>query len=169
MITSRQLLKITEKYLDSRKEGNTLIRFYENPDSSDIQALYQEIKQPDKKVRYIVDGNQKKVYVWDAWLMIHADASSKFLGRSLIKYPYGFHGEAVVSGNKIIYKSGLEEIDYQMNGVKLGQYVKPYVVSQMKEFFNNMSWDWVDMYIHGVSQEIKNYNKKCFKFIFDEK
>jgi hypothetical protein len=169
LITSKQIIEINEKYLDSRKESGVLISIYENPTSSDIQSLYKSIKQPEKKVRYIIDGNQKRIYVWDAWLMIHADASSKFLGRSLIKYPYGFHGDAIISGNKLIYRSGLEEIDYQMNGVKLGQYVRSYVISQMREFFEKMDWTWVNSYMQGVSQEIKNYNEKCFKFIYDEK
>ena len=77
MITSSQVITISENYLRLAKTHGKTFEIYENPTLSDISHLKSFVLQNyNRKVddlKFIADAKTKKLYVVDAWVTNHND------------------------------------------------------------------------------------------------
>ena len=149
MITSKQIIKISEEYFKPLKTGKDLLAsVFVNPGSSDITKIVMEAKQqklPVTNARIIADARPpQKVYVWNAYSACHCDVRT-LIGISSYssdKYPYLLCGLCdIVSGNKL----------------KLVHW-DDLVMIRDKDFFKKFfryDWTWLERYMQA-SQFIKS-------------
>ena len=67
MITSKHIIEISERYVDTKNFSGTEVVFYVNPTLSDYAKLYKT----GPYIRFIVNNKTKEVYVWDGYLVTH--------------------------------------------------------------------------------------------------
>lgn len=145
MITSKQIINISEKWLKSlnRDYNNASFDIYINPGSSDYSEIYKNSKR--SRVRFIADNNKKEVYVWDAFLAIHPDVAKKLGITPNLYYcsdPNIITGEANVSG-----------------GTAKALTVYPTNPKIIKDV-SKINWSWLSPYIVGIKDAIKEYEDR---------
>lgn len=74
MITSKQILKISEDYYTAKNIAGSYTIVYMNPNATDKKELYSALNNMNaaKRIRAIADTSKQKVYVWDAYNAHHA-------------------------------------------------------------------------------------------------
>lgn len=179
MITSRQILKISEQWIPAHGVRTDV---FENPDSSDIRDLYKSIKESDKFVRFYADAKTQKVYVWNGHEAIHAEVM-KGLGFSgsyqqALDTPYLLIGYGKIQGGRIaLYNqddsirkvSGAIDIlnsyfQWDLSPKAVKSRFGPYITEEktwLLQFFK-YNWSFVDRYISGIGNYI-NTEKKRFQ------
>ena len=178
MITSKQILNLSEDWFKRVKWNNVNVNIYVNPTSSDIVDLYKSIKDKDKQIRFIVNAKAQKIYVWDALAMIHEsvypELGLSFLPGSVPK-PYTMFGYGYISGGKIVaYTSdnfpgtlkrlvdGPVMIDNKRLLDSSIRYVIKHEIDYLSEKFD-YSWAFVDRFISGgLGQYIETQKRRFF-------
>ena len=69
MITSKQILNLSESYVGTKNIRNNDIVVYVNPTLSD----YAKLNRTNPAIRFIIDSKNKKVYAWNGYLATHGD------------------------------------------------------------------------------------------------
>lgn len=155
MITTKQL---QEEWLMLSDYGMVTGDVFVNPTSSDIKELYKINKEHE--VRFIVDNKQKKVFVWDVW-MLHGWVT-RDLGifeRYNSLYPNKMiSGTAKIIGGKLVVKDS-DTITTILR-----------TVSKQKKLYKNdddwnylrdlaaQDWTWAKKYI-DISSYINKINE----------
>jgi hypothetical protein len=145
MITSKQITKITENFLLSKRvhtfNGDRELAIYENPDTSERQDIILSAKKSQKGgsgiyIRFIADAKSKKVYVWDAYEGDHVT------GRNLIGLPSTNQSKTPW----LLYGTGEPISGYKLKFVTWDS--KP-LYSEYKFYFDFLSynWDWLSSYV----------------------
>jgi len=178
VITSKYIIDISEEWSKSaHTPGGGVCDIYENPGSSDVKELYQNIKGSDKLVRYITDARVSKVYVWNASLNIHDSVRREYgLGDSgqPLRTPYVIEGFGKISGSRIVsvsrdlegtiakLKSGLKFLlDWEISKRLDPDVVKNFLshTSYLLERFSGtfkFKWDFLGRHIAGDDVILKN-------------
>lgn len=133
MITSKQIINISEEWLKSVKVGSGLVNVYEDPTSSDYAQIYKDSKR--RLVRFIASNIDKKVYVWDGYLAIH----NEIIGKIGLRNFSDFNDSNFITGEANIEGGALRII-------RLYVYEFP---GEAEE------WKWADKYIKGFSQKLQ--------------
>src|SRR5210317_386283 len=63
--------KLCEKFLDAKLKGGTTVEIFVNPSKRDIKYARDAEGAYSKNIRFIADGNKKKLYIWNAALYLH--------------------------------------------------------------------------------------------------
>jgi hypothetical protein len=141
MITSKRINTLLESYSNIFKIGSKTVMLYENPSSSDFVEMRKVAKEDNRnldQVRFIASYQNKKVYVWDAYLATHYSIREKLGLATDSIVPYIIDGEASVTA------SNVPKV-YQL-----------YKVDKTKPFG---SWAWVDKYVSNCSKEFDRYKR----------
>lgn len=180
MITSKQILKVSEDWVDNIKGYDTQIPLYVNPGSTDKKKMFQAYKISDHFVRFIADGKQQKVYVWDGTQAIHYHAM-RTLGLGdysrVYEYPNILMGYAHLQNGNIIFDAkNKEPVDHLIKSVQsLNSYLLwGFSDKETKQRFGNdiklnynwisnffrYNWSFLDKYISGLGTHINNEKSK---------
>jgi hypothetical protein len=63
---------LCEKFLDAKMRGGKTVEIFVNPSKRDIKYARDAEGAYSKNIRFIADGNTKKMYIWNAALELHA-------------------------------------------------------------------------------------------------
>ena len=159
MITSKQIIHLSERFLTHHTSGWSSVDIFENPDSSDIKELYQSDKN-SHQVRFLADKNEKKVWVWNANSALHGEiarVTGAFDSFNKI-VPVGiFSGYGYIRGGKIIMH-GSDTLDLMLRVVQSDK--RKEMVSE-RDYLNDLlsnNWSWLSRYVDfsGFANKIKS-------------
>lgn len=181
MITSKQIIQLSEDYDKLISIRGQKIPLYSNPTSSDLLELNKSIKNSDKFIRFIADAKARKVYIWDGTLAIHSDVVTS-LGLGNIAYvreqPNFLLGYCSIVSGKLILMNQHDSVEklssiidalfgyYAWNfskpevEIKFGKDIRKSKVWTIAFFMYN--WSFLSLYISGTSQYI-NKEKERFE------
>jgi hypothetical protein len=149
LITSRQIIQISEEWAKSPKIFGKPVNIYVNPGSSDIKDMYKLMtNSSNKEIRFFADAKAQKVFVADAMLIQHQDIE-KAMGYKPIDYGYDvpeyyIEGMGHIGGGRIILHANEDEtsvLDTQ------GKY----------------NWSFLEKYISGITAYLEKIKKKYAK------
>lgn len=149
MITSKQIIFLLESYYDSVNSGGRNIQIFVNPTPDD----YKELNA--KKVRFIADAKNKKIYVWNAYFAIHNAIAYKIGLEPRMEVDL-FSGESDYYSNKLYMKESSRVRNYVKNRNDSSKEQK-----YLTNFFSQ-NWSWLDKYVDGAVQYV-NDNKQKFE------
>lgn len=178
MITSNQIIKLSEDWVTSIKVGNWSCDIYVNPSSSDLKELFQSLKisHNDYKVRYIADAKKQKVYVWNGYLLDHFKACQALrLGDyyNYIALPTTQIGYAVLSSGKLSFydSSPLDTMTDAVFMIRDLKYVRAELAfEKFKKYerfllsFFKINWSFLDKYIPGTVYYIQQQREKYLQY-----
>ena len=155
MITSKQVIDITEKTLKWKQYYGEKVEILENPSSSEVLALF-DIKTPDflREIRLIADADTKKVYVWNAELATHNMVQSDIGYPNLNNKPNLILGMGKLSGGKSI----ITEWDYS----------RFYASKSNLDFLGKLfsyNWSWLSNYISNITSFLATEKDKYQKLV----
>ena len=155
MITSKQVIDITEKTLKWKQYYGEKVEILENPSSSEVLALF-DIKTPDflREIRLIADADTKKVYVWNAELATHNMVQSDIGYPNLNNKPNLILGMGKLSGGKSL----ITEWDYS----------RFYASKSNLDFLGKLfsyNWSWLSSYISNISSFLATEKDKYQKLV----
>lgn len=158
MITSKQIINISEKWVQPVKSWHGRSEVFLNPDSTDIKELYNTNNQ--HIVRFIADNKNKKVYAWDGTTTIHYEvANSIGLGSEYNKL-YNSNllcGTGVIKLGKIQMTDATElELDIYLS--KDISSIKSDTKKYLEDLVDN-NWSWLTPYVNYFDyfKKIKNF------------
>jgi hypothetical protein len=163
MITSKQIIKLSEEYWGAKNVSGTYTIIYDNPTASDLKDLNLTMNTGNSRrvVRFIADRQYKKVYIWDAWNAHHTQMRPVlgFNSDSLSEYPL-MDGYAILSSsNKLnIDDWGDFDTDWMVVNRANPKWSRE-IVPFLKSFFA-ANWSWLDRYIAGSSSFLNNCKQK---------
>lgn len=70
--TPTKIDKLCEKFLDAMQKGGNTVEIFVQPSKRDIKYARDAEGAYSKNIRFIADGNTKKMYIWNAALELHA-------------------------------------------------------------------------------------------------
>ena len=151
MITSRQILNLSEEYFNSTKTDNGYLEVFVNPTPDEFIQATKECKKHtgQGKIRFFAVNQQKKVYIFDAYLGYHAQAApllhlppDAFDSKSpnLIMI-----GTARLDGKSAVM-DGCDVIAVSIRDIKNYAPRSQTWVDYLTRFFAT-NWLWVDKYI----------------------
>lgn len=157
MITSKQIIQMSEAWFASSNTNNRQFDVYINPSSSDYLELN---KNKIKSVRFIVDSSSRKVYISDADNSLHREMLNKIGGSiasDLVNMNYNnfqigkFHltGVAEIQGNKSVMNRS-DVIEYFWRMIDWNKPDSPKTQQGYKNIGQilSMDWLWVNKYVH---------------------
>jgi hypothetical protein len=152
MITSKQIVSVSEEYLLNKNVNGHELVVYLNPTKSEFQTLYKQgMSFGDPDVRFVADAKTQRMYACTAYLARHADIR-KLVGLSPYSQqtPYAIDGYLHVSGNSVKMYSW-EDFQLYLNDMKFKK-----AKDLNKHFATVLSyrWTWLDKYAD------------CSKYIF---
>ena len=155
MITSNQIIQISERLLTRHTSGWSSVDIFENPDSSDIKELYQSDKS--HQVRFLADKDKKKVWVWSINHALHGEVS-RVTGvyNSFNKIvPVGiFSGYGYIQGGKTVMENS-DTLDLMLRVVKAD---KRKEMKSERDYLTDLlsdNWTWLSRYV-----DFSNFAKK---------
>ena len=163
MITSNQILKISEELLTSVPSNfkkDEPIDIYTNPSSSDITKLR---KLTTNYVRFIADANNKTLYVWNGESALHSQVAKHLnLLRRIESLPDNtLVGTADINGNRLVSRTS-DSIYQMLSNLKVYKTEIPgnsYAVKQL-EYLKTVSnkFNWVSRYL-DISEIVNMINR----------
>jgi hypothetical protein len=129
LIKSSQIL---EEYHSLYKDRYVSVPIFLNPNRFDFKEI-------GDNVRFIADARTKKLYAWDASVIIHCKVA-EFLGLEKISSPAVFWGYAVSHNNRYVVVSS-DELSSRVNIYDLK------VSHRFIDDFFDQDWSWVNKYI----------------------
>ena len=160
MITSKEILKISEEFYKDGKIYGSLVTVYVNPTSSDISKMIIHAKEHNRdifEVRFIADAKNKKVYAADSYDIIHDDMYT-VLGFER-NSSFMLDGIAKLNGNTLVMHSWDKFLRSYISSPK-------YII-WFKDAFN-YNWSFADKYVKGCSNYVAN-DKKRFEELLKER
>jgi hypothetical protein len=161
MITSKQILNISDEYFGAKNVAGSYTIIYDNPTTSDLKELNQNINPSNfqKTVRFIADYNTKKVYIWDAFNAHHMQMRPVLGYNSDSLYDNALiDGYANLSGNKL-------PIDYwgDFDAWMVVNKANPKWIADIVPFLKRLftlNWSWLDKYVSGTSLFLNDCKQK---------
>lgn len=136
MITSNKILKLSEEYLNTFKILKQPAVVYINPTQDEINKLIAPQSRGGRswplgtgEIRFIADGDRKKVYAWDSGLGLHSDLLKNL---------------NISFSSKLIMGTAYSRVGQKpkMNGWESFSIKKFYVPTF------SMNWNWLEKYIN---------------------
>jgi hypothetical protein len=155
MITSKQIIKISEKYVDYISSSWATTPIFINPTSSDFKELYQN--DTSHRVRFIIDNLSKTVYTWSAYHVLHGTVAQKYnlMNRYKNSDPNLIMGVGDLKGGKV-YMTGSDSLESNIFSIKQNLFkdkTKQFLIELI-----NINWSWVNKYVDlsYIINQIKN-------------
>jgi hypothetical protein len=146
VITSKQILLLSERYADTFNVNSKIVELIVNPQSSsELKSLFTD------RFRFIARKSTKLVYFWNANFAVHYEIKH----RLQLDDEVTFDGQVKFSGQGIPSMIQSDMIEFFVSHISTNvNYIKPF-----KEIFNS-DWRWLDSYISGASNYIEMWHKK---------
>jgi len=129
----QQIDAVLEKFIHGFSRGGKIVEVFVNPSKRDIKSARDAEGSYSKNLRFIADGNTKKVYAWNAALCLHADMLTELQNEGFInKSTKLYHDPDVTSGEW----NSSDEIELYYN-VRWGP-------EEMGNVILDGDWSWVD-------------------------
>jgi len=143
LITSRQIIQVSETYVTAKKVPDGYLQVFSNPTSTELSSITKD----KKEIRFIADSKAKKVYVFDSYLATHENVSDLI---NLRRDDFDlFFGYAKVSGGKATFDRS-HDFKIVLNNVSRNDTYGDHARNFLKIFFNkDQKWEWLDRYISG--------------------
>lgn len=155
MITSKRILQLVEDYFDSKNVAGQLVTVFENPAKSEFRELERESRKSGggNILRFIADGNSKKMYVWDAYNARHVDV------RKMLNLPPNFEDTpSILDGYLEVSGGSAKMFAWEDIQFYLAMY-KNKKSKKLDSYFSKVfmyRWTWMDKYAD------------CSRFIFNQ-
>jgi hypothetical protein len=151
IIPNTKIDNICEKFLDALRSGRRTVEIFVNASKRDIKNVRDAEGSYSKNIRFIADGNSKKIYCWNAGLYLH-DSMLRWLKEN------GYIGNNVKLYNDPDVTSGewnsRDEIELFYN-VNWGP-------AEMGNVIMDGDWAWVG------KTGFKDFERKLMKTVYDE-
>ena len=158
MITSKRIIEISEEYNTRKNISGKDVVVYKNPTVDDLKEIQKlSVLQDMPEVRFVINRNDKGVYIWDSYLanhdqvygVLHLDWFHRDTDLNIL------FGHAYIKGNRLVPSSSdLRGIFYYVIG---WIYSKKDVEQNSKKLDTFFSYDWsfADRYIVGFNSYLK--------------
>lgn len=165
MITSNQIIKLSEEWLMSAKGTYSpdLVNIYVNPTSSDYLELRKEKVQ---FLRFIADNRNKKIYVANAIHILHDDMVRNIGGFTGLKTDYTnfslwlLAGNASLSGNTSdMTRSDMIQHLWQFSSDTNNSISERKKVRDILNKILATDWSWCDRYVK-VTNWLSQFKKR---------
>lgn len=155
MITSNQIISITENYVDLVSVDGTSykVEVYVNPTNRELYQLNKQI--PSHILRFSADVANKKVYVWDGMKLLHGESSykigiyDKYQVKSYFNYKL-FMGLASISGGKAKVTRGADTLQFLLDSHKANKDINKPEFKEAKDYFTWLvsgAFNWMVPYV----------------------
>ena len=158
MITSKQIIEISEEYNTRKNISGKDVVVYKNPTVDDLKEIQKlSVLQDMPEVRFVINRNDKGVYIWDSYLanhdqvygVLHLDWFHRDTDLNIL------FGHAYIKGNRLVPSSSdlrgmfyyviswiYSKKDFEQNSKRL-------------ETFFGYDWSFADRYILGFNSYLK--------------
>ena len=158
MITSKQIIEISEEYNTRKNISGRDVVIYKNPTVSDLKEIQKlSVLQDMPEVRFVINRNDKGVYIWDSYLanhdqvygVLHLDWFHRDTDLNVL------FGHAYIKGNRLVPSSS--DLRGMFYYVISWIYSKNNVEQNSKrlETFFGYDWSFADRYIVGFNSYLK--------------
>jgi hypothetical protein len=155
MITSKQIIKISEDYLKGQRFGSNYVEVYVNPTKSELLLLSEPSKKNagEREIRFVINPDERKIYVCDAYLGLHPYLR-KMLNLNDDNDMCIIYGEAKYNGSNFT-PINLYSAMFSMSRIvsKVPQYR-----NDVERFFK-FDWTWTTQYVTGIENYVKSLKK----------
>ena len=170
MITSKQIIKLSEDYFMTKNINGHELLIVKNPTIKEMleASVFTKKVIGYNEIRFVADSKKQVVYVWDSALSTHGPVRKSYLSypEDYRSTPYLVNGVAKVISSSAIMDRMDNYIDtyYSATGDRLKSERK-----RSYDYLRNMleqQWSWLNKYIKidSVLSSIKNdFNKIVFK------
>jgi hypothetical protein len=164
VITSKQILSLSEDYSKSVKVFDKQVDIYKDPTSSDLTALNKSARENQyikDQLRFIADAKDKSVYVWNAELAIHNEVR-KTLGFPLENNwtPWLVDGLGKIAGGR------LQMYIWDKFEIHLDEVNKKSKKDILRTWFEKTfayNWSFADRYVSSFSVKMTYYENEYQK------
>jgi hypothetical protein len=155
MITSKQIINLTEKYLKGKQYYGNFVDILENPSNREVVDLFGK-KVPEflKDIRFIADAETKKVYVWNSELATHNMVQNDVGYPNVNDKPNIILGTGKVSGGK----PTITEWDFS----------RYFASKKNLDFLGKIfsyKWDWLSVYVNNMKEFLSTEEEKYLKLV----
>jgi len=153
VITSKQIISLTERYENTFNINGRELVIFVNPTKDDLKV------SKAKKLRFIADCDKKEVYVWNSYFAIH----NSVLGR--LGYHTHFEKNLFCGGCDIANNTTyITDSDYLEDVVKnLDKISYDSIALESLKYKFSKNWEWLDKYVVGSSYYITKIKEKFLK------
>ena len=150
MITSKQIIRLSEEWLKAVEANVNFVDIYENPTSSDFKEIFKNRKH--NLLRFIADNKSKKIYAWDAYIGIHYDVAYElgYISRWENKDKDCLFGEASINGSRAVSSVSAISTDifiwYYKRISSSGGVVSLSLKKELEDRIK-IDWSWTNRYI----------------------
>ena len=147
MITSKFILeKLGEEYFNAKNVSGNLVTVYMNPSVDEFKELEKLSRKSGgtNVLRFVADGKNQKMYVWDAYNARHVDIRSSLLHlpANFDATPHTIDGYLEVSGGKAKMFAWEDIQEYIIMKNKHNKKLDDY----FSKVFFTYKWTWLDKY-----------------------
>ena len=159
MITSKQIIKLSEEYVAYMGTSWSITPIYKNPTVAEVSELYKNSKSKD--VRFILDNNTKTVYMWDANTIFHTHVADNL--HLNIGLPFSFSGLLPGTGPLKAGKSIMESSDLLVGVIDdASKHKTPDNYNyKLLQLIIKINWSWANRYVDCI--KFIEYLKKILK------
>lgn len=134
----RDIDLLMEKFLHGFNKYGKTVEVYENPTKKEQKDARTAEGTYTKRLRFIADGEKKRIWIWNAGLVIHDECWSEI--------------KKVVHDNRQLYKDwDLVSGEIEEDGSLDVHYVVSWGKKEVIEQILDLEWDWVDKYFKGFA------------------
>lgn len=142
---------VVEKFIHGFTRSGNTVEVFVNPSSRDIKAARSAEGTYSKNLRFIADGNTKKIYAWNAALCLHSDMLSELKNNNFVSRSVQLYNDPDVTSGE--WNSNDEvELYYNVN----------WGPAEMGNVILDGDWSWVD------KTGFKNFQKKLLTTVVKE-
>lgn len=156
MITSSQIIKISEDYL--LRERN--LEVFVNPTRSELSTIANTSKALYNQIRFIADAKDQKLYVWDAYLEIHYYVRRLIkLNPTVIQTPSIINGTANVTNGRTSIINWTDDYDELLYNISNNNSKSKESKVFLNKLLNEYRWNWLSNYVSNGTAFI-NWKKQ---------
>jgi hypothetical protein len=132
-LTPSKIDELCEKFIHGFLRNGKMVEVFQNPSKRDIKNARNAEGSYSKNLRFIADGNTKKIYAWNAALCLHSEMLSVLKEEGFISRSVQLYNDPDVTSGEWNDKDGIE-LYYN---VQWGP-------EEMGNVILDGDWSWVD-------------------------
>lgn len=145
MISSKQILGVSEEYLLTKNFNGKEFVLYLNPSRDEFKEMVRHSRNlgGDNVCRFVADGRTKKMYSCNAFQVRHADI------RKLVGLPENFESTPFTIDGYVSVDSSGKAVMFAWEDFQMYIGMKNKHSKKMNEYFSKVfsyDWKWLDRY-----------------------